>query len=98
MELLFVALGGLLVGVIAYYALPQRTAKGAALIPAVGGVLASVIWVALTWVGLAYDEPVIWLITAAATIVGTVVSCILVSRSRVRHDDERFAELSSRAV
>ncbi len=75
----------------------MRDAKGAALVPAVGGVLASVIWVALTWVGLAYDQPLIWLITASATILATVVSCILVSRSRARRDDARFAELSLRS-
>lgn len=98
MELLFVALGGLLVGVIAYYALPHREMKGAALVPAIGGVLASVVWVALTWAGLRYDEGIIWLVTFVVTIAGTLLAAAALSRSRTRRDQARLKELSSSRV
>jgi quaternary ammonium compound-resistance protein SugE len=98
MELLFVALGGLLVGVIAYYALPHPEMKGAALVPAIGGVIASVVWVALTWAGLKYDEWIIWLVTAVLTVAGTLVAATALGRSRTRRDQARLRELSSSRV
>jgi quaternary ammonium compound-resistance protein SugE len=97
-ELLFVALGGLLVGVVAYYALPHRETRGAALVPAIGGVLASVVWVALTWAGLKYDEVIIWLVTAAVTVAGTLLAATALGRSRTRRDQARLRQLSSSPI
>ena len=98
MELLFVALGGLLVGVVAYYALPLRAEKGAALVPALGAVVASVVWVILTWAGLRYDQPIIWIVTFAVTIAATVIAAIGISRARARRDEARLKELSAQPI
>lgn len=95
MELLFVALGGLILGLIAYYALPRRNLTGAALLPAFGAIVAALLWVALTWLGLKYDAPVIWLITLPVTAAATVAVALLLGRSRQRRDADLFQQISS---
>jgi hypothetical protein len=86
MELMFIALAGLIIGAAGRYALPWRHTHGVALMPAVGGVAAMVLWVALTWAGLAWDGGVIWWIALFGT--GAVVAAIdlLVGRLRTRAD------------
>ena len=86
MELLFVALGGAILGLAARYLLPHRTTQGWALLPAIGTAVASVIWVVLTWFGLKWDEGWIWWITLGLTAIVVVVLDIVLSRRRVRAD------------
>ncbi len=53
MELLFVALAGAILGLGARYLLPHRHTHGSVLIPALGVSVACILWVALTWAGIA---------------------------------------------
>jgi len=85
-ELLFIALIGVIIGGVARYALPWRHTHGAALVPAVGGVAAMVLWVALTWAGLKWDAGVIWWLAVLGTAVVAVAVDVLVGRSRERAD------------
>jgi hypothetical protein len=87
MELLFVALGGTVIGVAARYSLPGRTTQGAVLIPALATALASVIWVALTWLGMKWDGGWIWWVTFILTAAVTVVADILLTRRREHGDN-----------
>jgi uncharacterized membrane protein YeaQ/YmgE (transglycosylase-associated protein family) len=94
MELLFVILGGVILGLIARYALPHRSTNGVLLLPALGGAVSAVVWVALTWAGLAWDTGIIWWITFAATALVCAAVAITLGRNRERHDETRLLALS----
>jgi quaternary ammonium compound-resistance protein SugE len=96
MELLFVTLGGLILGFLARYALPHRSTSGVLLVPAIGAAFSAALWVALTWAGLAWDAGVIWWVTLAATAAVCAATAILLGRARERHDVERLATLTRR--
>ncbi|MWV49352.1 hypothetical protein GRS96_08690 [Rathayibacter sp. VKM Ac-2803] len=87
MELLFVTLGGVLLGLAARYALPHRHLHGSVVVPAVGGIVAAVVWVALTWAGLAWDGGLIWVITLVAAALAVVLVDVRLGRARERHDE-----------
>ncbi|MFT2689509.1 hypothetical protein [Clavibacter zhangzhiyongii] len=92
MELLFVALFGALVGLVARYALPHRATHGALLVPAVGVAAAMVAWVALTWAGLPWDQGVIWIATLGiAALVSAVGVDLAVGRRRAAADARDLA-------
>ncbi|MET0783473.1 MAG: hypothetical protein ABWY53_04025, partial [Leifsonia flava] len=74
MELLFVFLGGAIFGTIARYTLPHRDEHGSVLVPAIGAVVASVVWVALTWLGWAWDGGWIWWVSLGASVVAVIVA------------------------
>ncbi|KAF0257667.1 hypothetical protein [Clavibacter michiganensis] len=82
MELLFVAIFGALIGLVARYALPHRATHGALLVPAVGTVTAMVAWVALTWAGLRWDQGVIWIATLALSALVAAGTDLLIGRRR----------------
>lgn len=99
MELLFVTLFGALIGLGARYTLPHRHLHGSVLVPALGGLIAAVIWVALTWAGLPWDGGLIWVITLAVTAVGSVLITLSLGRSRARRDEASLhAMLSGRVA
>lgn len=94
MELLFVALGGLLLGLIARYALRGRETHGVLLVPMLGAAVASGTWAALTWAGLQWDAGIIWWITFAAAAAASVAAALYLGPARRRQDAARLAELS----
>lgn len=93
MELLFVVLGGLILGTIARYTFRRRESHGVILMPALGGTVAAVLWVALTWLGLPWDGGWIWVIT----LVGTAAVCAITAPAlgvlRARADEALFVAL-----
>ena len=94
MELLFVTLGGVVLGLAARYGLPKRDTHGALLVPAIGAIAASVVWAALTWVGWKFDGGWIWVASlSAAGIVAALASAFL-SRRRGASDRELLTKLS----
>ncbi|MCU1560608.1 hypothetical protein [Mycetocola sp.] len=93
MELLFVILFGAAVGVAVHYPLPWRGTHGIALIPAVAAGVAAIVWVALTWLGWAWDGGWIWAVTLIlATVVAAVVDLYL-GRHRTASDQRRLVAL-----
>lgn len=98
MELLFVALAGALLGLGARYLLPHRHTHGAVLIPALGVIAASVLWVALTWAGLKWDGGWIWWITLVGTAAIVSVADLVIGRVRTGHDDKLLHTLAKGAV
>ena len=94
MELLFIALGGALLGILARYTLPRRLTNGVVLVPAIGAASAGAIWVALTWVGLPWDGGLIWLITLLLAAATSAAAALLIGRTRESADRNRLAELS----
>jgi hypothetical protein len=86
MELLFVALGGALLGLAARYGLPRRHTHGSVLVPAVGTGVAALVWVALTWFGWAWDGGWIWWVSLVVAAVASVVVDVLVGKRRETAD------------
>ena len=48
MELLFVALGGAILGLAAHFAFHYRHLRGVVVVPAIGTAVAAIVWVGLT--------------------------------------------------
>lgn len=94
MELLFVVLGGAILGLAARYALPRRHTYGVALIPAVGAGVAAVVWVALTWLGWAWDGGWIWVVSLAAAGLASVGTVFLIGPRREHGDTALFERLA----
>jgi hypothetical protein len=86
MELLFVALGGAILGLAARYALPRRLTHGSVLVPAVGTGVAALVWVALTWLGWAWDQGWIWWVSLIVAGVAAAVVDLLLGRRRKAAD------------
>ena len=98
MELLFIALIGVIIGGVARYAMPGRETHGAVLLPAVGGIAAMVLWVALTWAGLKWDAGVIWWVAVLGTAVVSAAVAFFVGRSRTRSDAALHALVAQHGV
>lgn len=94
MELLFIALAGALIGIAGRYGLPNRELHGSILVPAIGTGTAAIIWVALTWLGMAWDGGWIWTVTLLSTVVIVVVVDLLVGHYRRQSDELLLEELS----
>jgi hypothetical protein len=93
MELLFVVLGGTILGLIARYSLPRRHTSGVLLLPALGAAVSALVWVALTWAGLEWDGGIIWWATLIVTALVCGLAALLLGRSRERADAARFSAL-----
>jgi hypothetical protein len=89
-ELLFVVLGGAILGLAARYALPRRHTYGSALAPAI----AAIVWVALTWFGWAWDGAWIWVATLVLAGLASAASVWLIGPRRERQDAEVFERLA----
>lgn len=98
MELLFVVLGGAILGLAVRYILPGRDQHGAALVPAIATLTAAVVWVALTWAGMAWDGTWIWVASFAASAVVAVVADLVLVRVRTASDDTMLARLQSGVI
>jgi quaternary ammonium compound-resistance protein SugE len=97
-ELLFITLGGVILGLAARYTLPNRELHGSMLVPAIGGSVAAVLWVGFTWLGLAWDGGLIWLFTLLLTAGVVLVVDAVLGRARARKDDVLLDELLSGRV
>ena len=86
MELLFVTLGGAILGLAAHFALPRREFRGVVLVPAVGAGVAAVVWVALTWLGMPWDGGWIWVISLVAS-AAAAAGAVHVFQARLRRQE-----------
>lgn len=98
MELLFITVGGALLGIAARYSVPRRTMHGVVLVPAVGAAAAAVAWVALTWLGFAWDGGWIWVISLVVSGLTAAAVALVLGPRRERHDAELFAHLAKVGV
>ncbi|KTR20687.1 hypothetical protein LQK89_04495 [Curtobacterium sp. C1] len=90
MELLFAVLGGLILGAVAHVVVPWRSTRGVLLGPVVGGVVAAVVWEALTWAGWRYDGTWIWVVALVGALLVAVVAEWVLGRRRSAADDTYF--------
>lgn len=91
---MFVALGGAILGLAARYGVPKRNTHGVLLVPAIGAVVASVVWAALTWVGWKFDGGWIWVVSLVAAGVVAALASVLLGRQRTARDTELLTRLS----
>ncbi|WIJ46242.1 hypothetical protein [Curtobacterium citreum] len=90
MELLFAVLGGLILGAVAHVVVPWRSTRGVLLGPVVGGVVAAVVWEALTWAGWRYDGTWIWVVALVGALLVAVVAEWVLGGRRSAADDTYF--------
>lgn len=86
MELLFVAIGAVLLGLIPRYLLLGRDTYGSALLPAVSGAVASIVWAGLTWLGWTFDGGWIWWVSLGAGALAALITPLLLAPRRARAD------------
>ncbi|GAA2028091.1 hypothetical protein GCM10009819_09510 [Agromyces tropicus] len=94
MELLFITLGGAILGLAARYVVPRREFHGVLLVPAVGAGTAAVVWVALTWLGLAWDGGWIWLVSLVLSGAAAAGAAYVVGRRREQDDVRTYERLA----
>ena len=94
MELLFVTLGGVVLGLAARYGLSRRNTHGALLVPAIGAIAASVVWAGLTWAGWKFDGGWIWVVSLVAAGLVAVLASVFLGRQRTASDGELLLRLS----
>ena len=98
MELLFVTLGGAILGIAAHFALPLRQMRGVALVPSIGAAVAAIVWVGLTWLGWAWDGGWIWVVSLAASALASAAAAYLIGPGRQKADAALFERLSRPGV
>jgi hypothetical protein len=94
MELLFVTLGGAIIGLGIRYLFPGRETHGEALVPSIGAATASAIWAALTWAGWKFDGGWIWIVSLVVTAALSAVLAVAIARHRTTADAAMFEALS----
>lgn len=94
MELLFVFLGGVCLGIAARYVLPGRATHGVLLVPAIGAAVASALWAGLTWAGWKFDGGWIWTVSLVGAALVSVLVSVLLPRRRRRSDESTLVTLS----
>jgi uncharacterized membrane protein YeaQ/YmgE (transglycosylase-associated protein family) len=90
-ELIYAETVAVVLGLAAHAVLPHRGQTGVLLLPAVAGVAAAIVWVALTWLQVPQGGAAMWLASLLAAALSAVAVGVLVRRSRVRHDEARLA-------
>lgn len=94
MEMLFVVLGGVLLGIGVYFVLPGRPKFGAAVPPAVAGAATAVVWAGLTWAGWKFDGGWIWIVSLAVGVAASGLTGFVLGRMRSAADERMFERLS----
>lgn len=94
MELLFVFVLAIGIGLAVRYLLPQRTTHGVLLLPAIAAAVASIVWVGLLWLGWSFDGTWIWVVSLVASGVAALVAGLVLPRRRVASDARLLSQLS----
>jgi hypothetical protein len=93
---MFVVLLGLGIGALASYASRSgRNTYGVLLVPAVGGAVTAIVWVALLWLGWSFDGGWIWVVSLALGALAALTVAVSVPRKRVERDHALLTQLSS---
>ncbi|CAN5342290.1 hypothetical protein BH09ACT4_BH09ACT4_01130 [soil metagenome] len=94
MELVYVTVIGAILGGAARYLLPGRHHYGLLLLPAIGAAATSAVWVGLVWAGLKFDGGWIWIASLGAAVIASVLTGLLLVRSRIEGDAKMLHHLS----
>ncbi|SIO20675.1 hypothetical protein [Agromyces cerinus] len=94
MELIFIVVGGAILGLATQFVVPLRHLRGVAVGSAIGAGVAAVVWVALTWLGWPWDGGWIWVAALVASALVPAAVLYLISPRRERADAVLFERLS----
>ena len=86
MELVYVTVIGAGLGLLLRYILPGRTVYGVMLLPAVAAAATAAVWVGMLWMGIAFDNPWIWVAALGASVLAAAAVALLVSSRRIASD------------
>ena len=98
MELLFVIVMAVGIGLVLRYILPARDTYGILLLPAVSGVVTAVVWAALLWVGWTFDGTWIWVASLVAGFGAALETALILPRRRKTADARKLDRLSRAAA
>lgn len=82
MELILVTVAGMFIGLCAGMWMPGRDQRGMLLVPGISTITIVVLWEALTWMGLKYDNTLIWVLSFGITIAVSFGSTLYLNDSR----------------
>jgi hypothetical protein len=94
MELLFVAVISVGIGLILHYTLPGRETRGSLSLAAVSGVVTLIVWPALLWLGFTFDGGWIWFISLVAGGLVALIVGLAQPASRRSADRAMLTKLS----
>jgi uncharacterized membrane protein YeaQ/YmgE (transglycosylase-associated protein family) len=92
-QILLAFIIGAALGMAVHFLVEGRPTRGAALGPVLGAFAAGLAWMILTWVGLALDNPWLWLSAFIVPIVVTYPTLLILARTRAAHDARERARL-----
>ena len=94
MELMFITIGGCLLGLGVRYLFKRRELSGVILVPAFGAVVAAAVWVLLTLLKWPWDGGWIWLVTLVVSGLFSLGFNLLIGTRRSRADKDMFNKLA----
>jgi len=94
MELLFVVLIAASFALGVRYLVRGRETYGSILLPAIGAAAASIVWVALLWLGFTFDGTWIWVISLAVAPLTALIVALRLPKQRAEADSRLLASLS----
>jgi hypothetical protein len=94
MELVYVTVIGAVLGGGVRYLLPGRHNYGLLLLPAIGAAATAAVWAALVWAGWKFDGGWIWVAALAAAVIASVITALVLVRTRVEGDARLLHQLS----
>ena len=93
MQILLAFIIGAAVGAAIHFLVRDRDTRGVVLGPIVGAFAAGLVWMILTWLGFALDNPWLWVSAFVAPIVVTYPVLEILARTRTAHDARERARL-----
>ncbi|MGZ8804050.1 MAG: hypothetical protein ACXWZG_01945 [Microbacterium sp.] len=93
MQILLAFIIGAALGTAVHFLVEGRPTRGVALGPVLGAFAAGLVWMILTWAGLAIDNPWLWLSAFVAPLAVTYPALLILARSRAAHDARERARL-----
>jgi uncharacterized membrane protein YeaQ/YmgE (transglycosylase-associated protein family) len=92
-QILIAFVVGAVIGLAIHFQLGERPTRGIVVGPVVGALSAGIAWTLLTWAGVGIDTPWPWLSALIVPVAVTYPVLILLTRSRVAHDERERARL-----
>lgn len=93
MQILLALIFGAVYGGVLHVLMPGRTSRGAVLAPMLGAVLAGLVYVALTWLGVTAGDPWLWVASLGTPVVLVPVVLAVLTRVRSTHDAKKRVRL-----
>lgn len=93
MQILLGFIIGAAVGTALHFLVAGRPTRGVVVGPVVGAAVAGLAWTILTWAGIGIDSPWPWLAALVAPVIVTWPLLLVLTRTRVAHDERERARL-----